>query len=88
MYKRLTYSPHLSGWNSHSPPTWGWELFRKLFCHVYTSDALPYTGGTRIPHLLAVRNYFKNFFAMYTRLTRFRIRVELAFPAYLGLGII
>ena len=40
-----------------------------------------------IPGLLGVRNYLNNYFAMYTRLTRSRIRVELAYPAYLGLGI-
>ena len=32
--------------------------------------------------------YLNNYFAMYTRLTRSRIREELASPAYLGLGII
>ena len=51
------------------------------------SNALPYTRGTRIPHLLGVRNYLKNYFAMYTRLTRSRIRLELASPTYLGLAI-
>ena len=52
------------------------------------SDGLPYTRGTRIPFLLGVRNYLNNYFAMYTRLTRSRLRVELASPAYLDLGII
>ena len=51
-------------------------------------DALPYTGGTHIPRLLGVQNYLNNYFAMNTCLTRFRIRVELASPAYLGLCII
>ena len=41
-----------------------------------------------IPRLFGVRNYLNNYFAMYTRLTHSRIRVELALPAYLGLGII
>ena len=41
-----------------------------------------------IPRLVGVGNYLKNYSAMYRRLTRSRIRVELAFPAYLGLGII
>ena len=44
--------------------------------------------GTRIPSLLGVRNYLKNYFAMYTRLTLSRICVELAPLAYLGLRII
>ena len=39
-------------------------------------------------HLLGVRNYLDNYFAMYKRLTRSRIYVELPSPAYLGLGII
>ena len=51
-------------------------------------DILPYMCGTRIPCLLGVRNYLDNYFAMYTRLTCSRICVELAFPAYLWLGII
>ena len=37
---------------------------------------LPYTRGTGIPRLLEVRNYLNNYFAMYTRLTRSRIRVD------------
>ena len=48
------------------------------------SDALPSTRGTRVPHLLGVRNYLENYFAMYPRLTRSHIRVELASPTYLG----
>ena len=55
---------------------------------MYMSDALPYRRGTRIPHLLGVRNYLNNYFVMYTRLTRSRIRVELASRTDLGLGII
>ena len=62
-------------------------------------DALPYTGvtriarltykrGTRIPRLRGVRNYLNNYFTIYKRLTRSRIREELASPTYLGLGII
>ena len=35
-----------------------------------------------------VRNYLNNYVAMCKRLTRSRIRVELASPAYLGLGVI
>ena len=50
------------------------------------SNGLPYTRGPRIPCLLGVRNYLNNYAAMYKRLTRFRIRVELASPAYLWLG--
>ena len=48
------------------------------------SDELPNTSGTRFPRLLGVRNYLKNYFAMYKRLTRSRMRVEFASPAYLG----
>ena len=56
---------------------------------MYTSfTRFPYTRGTRVYPLLGVRTYLNNYFAMYTRLTRSRIRVELAYPAYLGLGII
>ena len=51
------------------------------------SDALQYTRETRIPCLLAVKNYLNNYFA-YKRQTRSRIRVNLASPAYLGLGYI
>ena len=40
------------------------------------------------PRLLEVRNSLKNYIAMYKRLVRSRIRVKLALPAYLGLGII
>ena len=52
------------------------------------SDMLPYTRETRIPRLLEVKNYLNNNFAMYTCLTRFRIRVELASTAYLVSSII
>ena len=52
------------------------------------SDGLPYTRGTHIPSLHGVRNYLNNYFANYTRLTHSRIRVEVAFPVSLGLGII
>ena len=52
------------------------------------SDALPYTHGTRIPRLIVVRNYLNDYLANYTRLKHSLIRVELAFPAYLLLGII
>ena len=37
-------------------------------------------GGTRIPRILGIRNYLKNYFAMYKRLTRSRIQVELTSP--------
>ena len=39
-------------------------------------------------HLLRVRNYLNNYFAMYTHLTRSRIRADLASRTYLGLRII
>ena len=47
-----------------------------------------YTRGTRIPRLLGFKNYLNNYYAIYKRLTRSRIGVELASPDYLGLGII
>ena len=43
-----------------------------------------YKRGTRIPRPLGVKNYLNNYFAMYKRPTRSRIRVELASPVYLG----
>ena len=52
------------------------------------SDTFPDTRGTRIPRLLVVKSYLNNYFAMYTRLTRSRIRLEVASPAYFGLEII
>ena len=52
------------------------------------SDALAYVRGSRIPRLFGVKNYLNYYFAMYKRLTRSRVHVELAFPVYLGLGII
>ena len=45
---------------------------------------LPCTHGPRIAHLHGVRNYLNNYFAMYKRLTRSRIRVVLTSPTYLG----
>ena len=48
----------------------------------------PYTPILRIPRLLEIKNYLNNYFAMYTCLTRFRIRVNLASPAYFRLRII
>ena len=44
--------------------------------------------GTRIPRLKGFKNYLNNYYAMYKRLTRSRISVELVSPDYLGLGII
>ena len=40
------------------------------------SDALPYTCGTGIPRLLGVKNYLKNYFTVYKRLTRSRTLLE------------
>ena len=34
--------------------------------------------GSRIPHVLGVRNYLNYYFAMYKRLTRSGVQVELA----------
>ena len=62
--------------------------FFKNYFAMYKSLMSPLTRGTRIPRLLGVRNYLKNYFALYKRLAHSRIRVELPFPAYLGLGII
>ena len=76
------------GWNSHPPPTCGQAFFEKLISHEYTSNGLPYARVTRIPRLLGVNDYLNNYLAMYRRLTRFRIRMELASPAYFGLIII
>ena len=36
--------------------------------------------GTRIPRLFGFWNYLNNYYVMYKRLTRSRIRVELASP--------
>ena len=55
---------------------------------MYTCVTLPHKRESRIPRLLQVKNYLINFFAMYTCLTRFRIREKLASPAYLALRII
>ena len=52
------------------------------------SDELQYTRGPRILRLSGVTNYSNNYFAMYKHLTRSRVRVELASPAYLRLRII
>ena len=52
------------------------------------SDAIPYTRGTHIPRLFAVKKYLNNYFAMYRSMTGSRIRVALASPAYLGLRTI
>ena len=49
---------------------------------------LSYTGGTRLPRILGVKNYLNNYFAMNTCLLRYRMRVELASPVYLGSIII
>ena len=46
-----------------------------------------YTRGTRIPCQLGDRNYLNNYFA-YKRLTCSLIRIKLASPVNLGLGII
>ena len=54
---------------------------------MYTSDTLSYTPGTRIPRIHGFRNYLKNYFAMYQRLTRSRIHVKLAYPGYLDFGV-
>ena len=70
-----------------SPAYLGLWIIYKIFREIWTSDALPYTSGTRIPFLLGVKNYLNNYFAMYRSLTHTRIRAELASSAYLGLGI-
>ena len=52
------------------------------------SDPLPYTRETPFPRLLEVKNYLCNYLAMYTGLTRVRMRVKLVSPTYWGLRII
>ena len=47
-----------------------------------------YTYETCIPHLFGVTNYVKYYVSMYKRQTRSCIRVEVDFPANLGLKII
>ena len=49
------------------------------------SDALPYARVTRFLRLLGDKNYLNNYFAMYTRLPRSRLRVYLESPAFLVL---
>ena len=44
--------------------------------------------GLACPIYLAVRNYLNNYFAMYIRLTRSLIGVDLASPDYWGLKFI
>ena len=49
---------------------------------------LPYSRGIRTFRLHVVKNYLINYFALYSRLTCSRIRVEVASPATVGLRII
>ena len=78
MYKRLTRirihvkvaSPRLLGVESYLN-----KLVIELFSRVYASNALPYTGVPRIPHLYGFKNYLNNYLAMYERLTCMRIHV-------------
>ena len=78
-YTRGTRTPRLLGMKNY---------LNNYFVMYKTSDALPNMRGTHLRRLLGVGNYLNNYFFMYTRLTRARIRVDLASPAYLGLGII
>ena len=56
---------------------------------MYTSLTRPkYKRGPRIPHLLGFKNYLNNYYAMYKRLMRSRVRADLTSPTYLGLRII
>ena len=55
-------------------------MYKRLMRFPIHADSLP-------PSTL-VKNYENNYFAMYTRLTRYRLRLKLGSPAYLGLGII
>ena len=71
-----------------TPANLGLRIILQLFGHTNMSSLFPYTRVTRNPRRHGVKNYLNNYFAMYTWLTRFRIRVELASPAYLGLSII
>ena len=42
---------------------------------MYPSEMLLYARVTRIPRLLGLKNYLNNYFAMYIRLMRSRMRV-------------
>ena len=85
MYKLLTRSPSIRV-DLESPAYLGLGII--FICHVYASNALPYTHGSRIPRLLGVRNYLNNYFSMYMRLTLSRINADLASHTYFWLRII
>ena len=67
-----------------SPAYLGLGIRKIIILLCIHAEALPCTGGTRIPRLIGVRNYLNHDFDTYTRLTHSLIRVEFAFPAYLG----
>ena len=43
------------------------------------SDALPYTGGTRLPRLLGVKHYLNKIFAMYALLVAYAKGAQVAY---------
>ena len=55
---------------------------------MYMSDPLPYTGITRIPRLIGVKNYLNNYLAIQTCLPYSHIHVYFGSLAYLVLRII
>ena len=82
MYKPLTRS-HIYA-ELASLAEVGLSFIKIIICLVQTSDALPYTHGTRVPRLLRVRKYLNKNFSIYKRLMRSRIDVELAPPPKWG----
>ena len=86
MNKRLTRSPIRA--ELASPTYLGLEIIEIIILPCINAWHAPSTRETCMPCQFVFRNYFKNYFAMYKRLTRTRIRVERASHAYSGLGII
>ena len=69
------------------PAYLGFGIICRIVCHVYASDVLPNSRGTRASRLLGVRIYLNNYFAINKCLTHSRLHVEIASPAYLGFGV-
>ena len=51
-----------------SPAYLGLQIIEIIIFHAYFSNVLTYTYGPRNSHLLGVRHYLNNYFAMYKRL--------------------
>ena len=78
MYERLTRSRIRL--EISSPAYLGLGIIKIIILptiHVWRTPVFAYNS-----RLLAVRDYLKFYFGMYSRLTRSHISVELAFPAY------